>query len=223
MNSQSRKYLYTKCAFTYIIKNNFLIGFFYLFDFLSILSFITLVPLKLKSYNKAYNEKDNYLYYFSLYNLYKEYIPTDDVGYMITLIVIVIVILIIYYILLLFLTKDSVNISGTKMEIFKKIYVNFYEFILFRALSIYIFDSYITCIVECIYKSFQKNGEVYGIIEFFLILIFFYLVSDTIDHLSGHAVVANLKAYNGTLGDYPFDMKFSATYDLICIIMKIFI
>ena len=91
MNSQSRRYLYTKCAFTYIIKNNFLIGFFYLFDFLSILSFITLVPLKLKSYNKAYNEKDNYLYYFSIYNLYKEYIPTDDVGYMITLIVIVIV------------------------------------------------------------------------------------------------------------------------------------
>ena len=223
MNSQSRRYLYTKCAFTYIIKNNFLIGFFYLFDFLSILSFITLVPLKLKSYNKAYNEKDNYLYYFSIYNLYKEYIPTDDVGYMITLIVIVIVILIVYYVLLLFLTKDSVNISGTKMEIFKKIYVNFYEFILFRALSIYIFDSYITCIVECVYKSFQKNGEVYGIIEFFLILIFFYLVSDTIGHLSGHAVVANLKAYNGTLGDYPFDMKFSATYDLICIIMKIFI
>ena len=41
MNSQSKKYLYTKCAFTYIIKNNFIIGFFYLFDFLSILSFIS--------------------------------------------------------------------------------------------------------------------------------------------------------------------------------------
>ena len=223
MNSQSRKYLYTKCAFTYIIKNNFIIGFFYLFDFLSILSFITLVPLKIKNYNKTYNEKDNYLYYFSIYNLYKEYLPTDSITYMIVVICIVIIVLIIYYILLLLLTKDSVNSNGTKMEIFKKIYVNFYEFILFRALSIYIFDSYITCIVECVYKSFEKNGEVYGILEFFLILIFFYFVSDTIGHLSGHAVVANLKAYNGTLGDYPFDMKFSATYDLICIILKIFI
>ena len=223
MNSQSKKYLYTKCAFTYIIKNNFIIGFFYLFDFLSILSFITLVPLKIKNYNKKYNEKDNYLYYFSIYNLYKEYLPTDSIVYMVSVICIVILIIIIYYILLIFLTKDSVNSTGTKMEIFKKIYVNFYEFILFRALSIYIFDSYITCIVECVYKSFEKNGELYGIIEFFLILVFFYFVSDTIGHLAGHAVVANLKAYTGTLGDYPFDMKFSATYDLICIILKIFI
>ena len=223
MNSQSRKYLYTKCAFTYLIKNNFIIGFFYIFDFLAILSFITLVPLKFKSYNKVYVEQDNYIYYFSIFNLYKEYLPTDNITYMVSVISIVIVFLIIYYLLLLFLTKDNVNSTGTKMELFKKIYVNFYEFILFRALSIYIFDSYITCIVECIYKSFEKNGALYGLIEFFLIIVFFYLVSDTIGHLAGHAVVANLKAYNGTLGDYPFDMKFSATYDLINIILKIFI
>jgi hypothetical protein len=173
MNSQSRKYLYTKCAFTYLIKNNFIIGFFYIFDFLAILSFITLVPLKFKSYNKVYVEQDNYIYYFSIFNLYKEYLPTDNITYMVSVISIVIVFLIIYYLLLLFLTKDNVNSTGTKMELFKKIYVNFYEFILFRALSIYIFDSYITCIVECIYKSFEKNGALYGLIEFFLIIVFF--------------------------------------------------
>ena len=109
MNSQSKKYLYTKCAFTYIIKNNFIIGFFYLFDFLSILSFITIVPLKIKNYNKIYIEKDNYIYYFSIFNLYKEYLPTDNISYMVSVIIIVIIVLIIYYILLLFLTKDNVN------------------------------------------------------------------------------------------------------------------
>ena len=221
MNAQSKKYLYTKCTFTYIIKNNFIIGFFYLFDFLAIFSFICTVPEKISFLNKKYDEKRIYMYYLSPYNLYKEYIPTTDKIYMISLICIVIFIIMIYYLLYLTLTKKSVNSTDIRMELFKKIYINFYEFILFRALILYIFDSYITAIVECIYKSFEKNGAVYGILEFFLIIMLFYLISDDIDHLSSHAVVANLKAYPGTLGDFPFDMKFSATYDLICIILKI--
>ena len=221
MNSESRKYLYTKCTFTYIIKNNFIIGFFYLFDFLAIFSFTCTVPQKLTFLHKKYNEKDIYLYYVSPFNLYKEYVPTTDLKYMISLICIVILLIIIYYLLYLTLTKDSVNSTDIRMVFFKKIYINFYEFILFRALIIYIFDSYITAIVECIYKSYEKNASLYGIIEFFLLIMLFYLISDDIDHLSSHAVVANLKAYPGTLGDFPFDMKFSATYDLICIILKI--
>ena len=223
MNAQSRKYLYTKCTFTYIIKNNFIIGLFYLIDFLAIFSFTCTVPQKISNLNKKYDEKKIYMYYLSPFNLYKEYLPTTDLIYMIALISIVILLIIIYYLLYLTLTKNSVNSTGIKMELFKKIYINFYEFILFRALIIYIFDSYITAIVECIYKSYEKNGTIYGIIEFFLIIMLFYLISDDIDHLSSHAVVANLKAYPGTLGDFPFDMKFSATYDLICIILKIFL
>ena len=223
MNAQSRKYLYTKCTFTYIIKNNFIIGLFYLIDFLSIFSFISTVPQKFSHLNKYYDEKEIYMYYISPFNLYKEYLPTTDTVYMISSIVIIIVIIIAYYLLFLTLTKDSVNSTDIKMEIFKKVYINFYEFILFRALIIYIFDSYITAIVECIYKSYEKKGAMYGVIEFFLLIMLFYLISDDIEHLSSHAVVANLKAYPGTLGDFPFDMKFSATYDLICIIMKIFL
>ncbi len=223
MNAQSRKYLYTKCTFTYIIKNNFIIGLFYLIDFLAIFSFTCTVPQKISNLNKKYDEKKIYMYYLSPFNLYKEYLPTTDLIYMIALISIVILLIIIYYLLYLTLTKNSVNSTGIKMELFKKIYINFYEFILFRALIIYIFDSYITAIVECVYKSYEKNGSIYGIIEFFLIIMLFYLISDDIDHLSSHAVVANLKAYPGTLGDFPFDMKFSATYDLICIILKIFL
>ena len=223
MNAQSRKYLYTKCTFTYIIKNNFIIGLFYLIDFLAIFSFISTVPQKLSHLNKIYDEKEIYMYYVSPFNLYKEYLPTTDSTYMISVIVAVIIIIIIYYLLFLTLTKDSVNSTDVRMEIFKKIYINFYEFILFRALIIYIFDSYITAIVECVYKSYEKNGGMYGIIEFFLLIMLFYLISDDIEHLSSHAVVANLKAYPGTLGDFPFDMKFSATYDLICIILKIFL
>ncbi len=223
MNAQSRKYLYTKCTFTYIIKNNFIIGLFYLIDFLAIFSFTCTVPQKISNLNKKYDEKKIYMYYLSPFNLYKEYLPTTNLVYMISLISIVILLIIIYYLLYLTLTKNSVNSTGIKMELFKKIYINFYEFILFRALIIYIFDSYITAIVECIYKSYEKNGTIYGIIEFFLIIMLFYLISDDIDHLSSHAVVANLKAYPGTLGDFPFDMKFSATYDLICIILKIFL
>ncbi len=223
MNAQSRKYLYTKSTFTYIIKNNFIIGFFYLFDFLAIFSFICTVPQKITFLNKYYDEKDIYMYYLSPFNLYKQYLPTTNTVYMISLISVVIFLIFVYYLLYLTLTKDSVNSTDIKMELFKKIYINFYEFILFRALILYIFDSYITVIVECIYKSYEKNGSVYGIIEFFLLITLFYLISDDIDHLSSHAVVANLKAYPGTLGDFPFDMKFSATYDLICIILKIFL
>ena len=195
MNAQSKKYLYTKCTFTYIIKNNFIIGFFYLFDFLAIFSFICTVPEKLSYLNKKYDEKQIYMYYLSPYNLYKEYVPTTDKIYMISLICIVIFIIMIYYLLYLTLTKNSVNSTDIRMELFKKIYINFYEFILFRALILYIFDSYITAIVEYIYKSFEKNGAVYGILEFFLIIMLFYLISDDIDHLSSHPVVANLKAY----------------------------
>jgi len=221
MNAQSRKYLYTKCTFTYIIKNNFIIGLFYLIDFLAIFSFTCTIAQKVSHLNKKYDEKKIYMYYISPYNLYKEYLPTTDLIYMISLITIIIFLIMIYYLLYLTLTKDSVNSTDIKMELYKKLYINFYEFILFRALIIYIFDSYITAIVECIYKSYEKNATIYGIIEFFLIIMLFYLISDDIDHLSSHAVVANLKAYPGTLGDFPFDMKFSATYDLICIILKI--
>ena len=135
------------------------------------------------------------MYYLSPYNLFNEYIPTTNKIYMISLIYIVIFIIMIYYLLYLTLTKKSVNSTDIRMELFKKIYINFYEFILFRALILYIFDSYITAIVEYIYKSFEKNGAVYGILEFFLIIMLFYLISDDIDHLSSHAVVANLKAY----------------------------
>ena len=167
MNAQSRKYLYTKSTFTYIIKNNFIIGFFYLFDFLAIFSFICTVPQKITFLNKYYDEKDIYMYYLSPFNLYKQYLPTTNTVYMISLISVVIFLIFVYYLLYLTLTKDSVNSTDIKMELFKKIYINFYEFILFRALILYIFDSYITAIVECIYKSYEKNGSVYGIIEFF--------------------------------------------------------
>ena len=153
MNAQSRKYLYTKSTFTYIIKNNFIIGFFYLFDFLAIFSFICTVPQKITFLNKYYDEKDIYMYYLSPFNLYKQYLPTTNTVYMISLISVVIFLIFVYYLLYLTLTKDSVNSTDIKMELFKKIYINFYEFILFRALILYIFDSYITAIVECIYKS----------------------------------------------------------------------
>ena len=125
MNAQSRKYLYTKCTFTYIIKNNFIIGLFYLIDFLSIFSFISTVPQKFSHLNKYYDEKEIYMYYISPFNLYKEYLPTTDTVYMISLIVIIIVIIIAYYLLFLTLTKDSVNSTDIRMEIFKKIYINF--------------------------------------------------------------------------------------------------
>jgi hypothetical protein len=97
MNAQSRKYLYTKCTFTYIIKNNFIIGLFYLIDFLSIFSFISTVPQKFSHLNKYYDEKEIYMYYISPFNLYKEYLPTTDTVYMISSIVIIIVIIIAYY------------------------------------------------------------------------------------------------------------------------------
>ena len=71
------------------------------------------------------------------------------------------------------LTKDRLNSTDIKIEIFKKIYINFYEFILFYALIIYIFDSYLIAIVECIYKSYEKNVVLYAIIEVFLLIMFF--------------------------------------------------
>ena len=47
MNINSRSYLYTKCVFKYIIKNNFFIGLLYVIDYVAILAFLTNVPKKL--------------------------------------------------------------------------------------------------------------------------------------------------------------------------------
>ena len=173
MNAQSRKYLYTKCTFTYIIKNNFIIGLFYLIDFLAIFSFISTVPQKLSQLHKKFDEEDMYMFFLSPFNLYKKFLPTTDSIYMISLIAIVIIVIIIYYLLFLTLTKETVNSTDIKIEIFKKIYINFYEFILFYALIIYIFDSYLIAIVECIYKSYEQNVVLYAIIEVFLLIMFF--------------------------------------------------
>ena len=174
MNNSSRKYLYTKCVFTYIIKNNYLIGCLYVVDFIALLSFLALAPRKLINVNKIYKDEKSIIFNISPYNLYKKYIDTKNNTYMISVITVVIVLMIAYYFLLLTLSKDLVNSKENKKVIYKSIYVNFYEIILFRFLTIYILDSYITAIIKCVYKSYEGDGFIYSILLFFLMLVLFY-------------------------------------------------
>ena len=223
MNINSRSYLYTKCVFKYIIKNNFFIGLLYVIDYVAILAFLTNVPKKLLNLNKFYDDEELLIFYISPYNYYKKYIKTDNVTYMISVIVIVVVLMIAFYFILLFLNKNLVNSKDSKQLTFKRIYVNFYEIILFRFLTIYILDSYITAIIKCVYKSYEGDGFIYSILLFFLMIVLFYLVYDNINHFATHAVIANLKAYPETLGNFPFDLNFSNNYDMVTLIVKIFI
>ena len=128
-----------------------------------------------------------------------------------------------YYFLLLTLSKDLVNSKENKKVIYKSIYVNFYEIILFRFLTIYIIDSYITAIVKFIYKTYEDNSKIYIMLIFFLCIVLFYLVYDNVNHFTTHAVIANLKAYPETLGNFPFDLNFSNNYDIVTLIVKLFL
>ena len=223
MDNNSRKYLYTKCVFTYIIKNNYLIGCLYVIDFIALLSFLTLAPRKLININKTFEDETSIVFIISPYNLYKKYVNTDNNTYMIAVISIVIALMIGYYFLLLTLNKDLVNSKENKKVIFKSVYVNFYEIILFRFLTIYIIDSYVTAIVKFIYKTYEGKGNIYAIVIFFLCIVLFYLLYDNVNHFTTHAVIANLKAYPETLGNFPFDLNFSNNYDIVTLIVKLFL
>ena len=223
MNSNSRDYLYTKCVFKYIVKNNFLITAFYVIDFMCIYAFITLSPRKFENLNKIYNEEDSEIFYISPYNYYKKYIPTDDDIYMMSVVICVILILIIYYLLLLILTKDFVNKSSNNSQLFIKIYVNFYEVIIFRLLTLYILDSLVTTLIKCIYKTYEKDDATYPILIILILFAIMFFLHDNIERFQKHAVIANLKAYPDTLGNYPFDLNFSNNYDIVTLIIKIFI
>ena len=228
MNIEEIDYLYTKCVFIYLIKNDILLIILTILDYTSIHCFITLCTRKMMGVHGYYNEENTYIYYSSPYNYYKSYIPTKNTYYIIGFSVFIIVILALYYIVRRLLTKEFISSRSTNAILFKNFFVNFYEFFIFRFLSTYIIDCFITCLIKIIYETYDENNSkltkiLYIFLCCILVLIILLLIKIIIQHYEENTAILTLKKYKGSIGDYPFESNFSYIYDLVTLIVRILI
>ena len=228
MNIEEIDYLYTKCVFIYLIKNDILLIILTILDYTSIHCFITLCTRKMMGVHGYYNEENTYIYYSSPYNYYKSYIPTKNTYYIIGFSVFIIIILALYYIVRRLLTKEFISSRSTNAILFKNFFVNFYEFFIFRFLSTYIIDCFITCLIKIIYETYDENNSkltkiLYIFLCCILVLIILLLIKIIIQHYEENTAILTLKKYKGSIGDYPFESNFSYIYDLVTLFVRILI
>jgi hypothetical protein len=228
MNIEEIDYLYTKCVFMYLIKNDIILIILTILDYTSIHCFITLCTRKMMGVHGYYNEENTYIYYSSPYNYYKSYIPTKNTYYIIGFSVFIIIILALYYIVRRLLTKEFISSRSTNAILFKNFFVNFYEFFIFRFLSTYIIDCFITCLIKIIYETYDENNSkltkiLYIFLCCILVLIILLLIKIIIQHYEENTAILTLKKYKGSIGDYPFESNFSYIYDLVTLFVRILI
>ena len=102
--------------------------------------------------------------------------------------------------------------------IFQKIFINFFDYILFRALPLYSLD---ICTREIIMLSVKDNYKAIDLVLLFLSTIFLLFIS--FFHIIYYLEISSWSNFNvidSCLKEYPYDLFFSAKFDIICFFLK---
>ena len=222
---------YFKKSVIYLIKSKIIFFIFLSFECIEIATNITYDISVLFRFDKIYNYKSNKLSsiilsispYHYFFNYMKTHKANDYTVNGITLIIILV-----FYILFFVYffnqkkTEDELyEETGDYKILMRKIYINFFDYILYRALPLYSLD---ICTREIIMLSVKKDYNAIDLILLFLSTIFLLFVS--FFHIVYYLEIctwSNFNVIDSCLKEYPYDQFFSAKFDIICFFLKMLI
>ena len=137
------------------------------------------------------------------------------------LIIIYLVLLIFFYLYMFFGTKPIKNEIQGMQKLFDKIFINIYDFLIFRLLPLYGFDSIFRAIFNITAKDHLTIINI--IVEIIIVCFFFCEIFTHILYFSNVCLWNNFYIINSYIHTYPYDIFFSRKYDIIMFILKIFI
>ena len=222
MINQFPTLIYNHLALNYLCKVQWILCFLSLLDFLNIYSYVLITSSQIVLGYEGYDETKNSWYYFSIYYLYKEYLPTNKDIFNIPAIIISSIFTLLFYSSFLILKPTFIEIKGNLKQLFLKIYINFFELFNFRLLFIFFIDSYVTLFIRMVYNSEKElmNKTKIIFVQFCLIIAIIITLYIVINHLRMHCVTANFVEYKKTISDYPFDSNFSVLFETASSIIK---
>ena len=137
------------------------------------------------------------------------------------LIIVYLILLIFFYLYMFFGTKPiKTEIQGMQ-KIFDKIFINIYDFIIFRLLPLYGFDSIFRAIFNITAKDHLTIINI--ILQIVIVCFFFGVIFTHIFYFSNVCLWNNFYIINSYIHTYHYDIFFSRKYDIIMFILKIFI
>ena len=222
---------YFKKSVIHLIKSKIIFFIFLSFESIEIATNITYDISVLFRFDKIYNYKYNKLStiiltispYHYFFNFMKNNKSKDFTVNGIALIVV----LIFYIIFFIFFlnqkkTEEEFNDENSDYKkIFQKIFINFFDYILYRALPLYSLD---ICTREIIMLSVKDNYNAIDLILLFLSTIFLLFV--LFFHIVYYLEIctwSNFNVIDSCLKEYPYDQFFSAKFDIICFFLKMLI
>ena len=225
---------YYKYSVLYLIKSKIIYFIFLSFECIEIATNITYDVSILFQYDSIYNYKNNKLSsiilaispYHYFFNFMKKNISDIFKQNGITLIII----LFLYIVFFGFFFKpkkfedDDVINNNSNQEyaiIIRKIFVNFFDYILYRILPLYSLD---ICTREIILLSVKENYKAIDLVLLFFSVVF--LLCICILHIIYYIEIcswSNFNVIDSCLKEYPYDHFFSSKFDIICFLLKLLI
>ena len=222
---------YFKRSVLFLLKSKIIFFIFLSFECIEIATNITYDISVLFRYNHIYNYKYNklssiiltispYHYYF---NFMKHHMSDSYKVNGIALIIIV-VFYIIFFVFFLRPQKEEKEpeyINEDYIFFYQKFLVNFFDYVLFRALPLYSLD---ICTREIIMLSVKENYKAIDLVLLFFSTVFLLIVS--FFHIIYYLEIctwSNFNVIDSCLKEYPYDLFFSAKFDIICFFLKMLI
>ena len=137
------------------------------------------------------------------------------------IIIVYLILFIIFYLYIIFGTKNiNQEIQGMQ-KIFDKIFINIYDFIVFRLLPLYGFDGIFRAIFNITAKAHLTIINI--IVEIVIVCFLFFVIFTHILYFSNVCLWNNFYIINSYIDKYHYDYFFSRKYDFIMFILKIII
>ena len=222
---------YFKKSVVYLIKSKIIFFIFLSFECIEIATNITYDISVLFRFDKIYNYKYNKLStiilsispYHYFFNFMKNHKSSDYTVNGIALIIILFFYIIFFiYFMHQKKTEDEFYEENEEYKnIFRKIFINFFDYILYRALPLYSLD---ICTREIIMLSVKEDYNAVDLIILFLSTIFLLFVS--FFHIVYYLEIctwSNFNVIDSCLKEYPYDQFFSSKFDIICFFLKMLI
>ena len=128
---------------------------------------------------------------------------------------------VLFYIYLFFGTD---NIHKEKQDLGRipdKLFINFFDFILFRLAPLYGLDSIFRCIFNITAKDHINLFNI--VMQIIFVCVLFFVIFTHIFYFFNVCLWHNFYIINSYIHKYPYDFFFSKKYDIIMFLLKIFI
>ena len=232
MNSMKSHFSeYFKRSVLFLLKSKIVFFIFLSFECIEIATNITYDISVLFRYNHIYNYKYNklssiiltispYHYYF---NFMKHHM-TDSYTVNGIALIIIVVLYVVFFVFFLRPQKEEKepeNMNEDYIFFYQKFLINFFDYILFRALPLYSLD---ICTREIIMLAVKDNYKAIDLVLLFFSTVFLLLIS--FFHIVYYLEIctwSNFNVIDSCLKEYPYDLFFSAKFDIICFFLKMLI